>query len=149
MAFVPARPSPAQLGNASEKGREGRIGRSWQTASGRNCKQTADNPQGVFRESQYPEIPKELLGNDASPSPARFFYYFVSVISSTVGLGISARSCFAPRGIKTRSLVYISHGFNPWTHGFIPLAYRSLESQTLCVLREGKQELEAEGLRMQ
>lgn len=63
-----SQPSPAQLGNTSVKGR---IGQSWQTGSGRNCKQPDDNPHGVFRESPNPEIPKELLGNEGSPSPAQ------------------------------------------------------------------------------
>lgn len=74
VAFVPA--GPAQPGNASEKGR---IGRSWQTGSGRNCKQTELIIPRVCLGRVNTEIPKELLGNDASPSPAPLFHlrYFI------------------------------------------------------------------------
>lgn len=95
----------------------------------------------MFREGQYPEIPKELLGNDAAPSPA-WLLHPQSALESLQGAGLK------PEGLNPK--VYLHF---PWiqsySHGFIPLGYRSMESQTLCVLMEGKQELGAEGVRMQ
>lgn len=71
VAFVPARGSPAQPSQEIPLRREGK-NRTELANWIRQELQTnrADNSQGVFREGQYPEIPKELPGNDAAPSPA-------------------------------------------------------------------------------
>lgn len=68
--------------------------------------------------------------------------YSQSALESLQGAGLQ------PEGLNPKVQLH-SHGFSPWTHGFIPVAYRSMEGQTLCVLTEAKQELGAEGVRMQ